>query len=62
MGVTMEADSNDAIELCRRVLTNPSHLRNPRWGEDFISHLIADHPEIEPEVKRIRAESDPALT
>jgi hypothetical protein len=57
----MEADSNEAIELCRRVLTSSVHQRNPRWGEDFIAHRIAEHPEIEPEVKRIRQESEPRL-
>jgi hypothetical protein len=60
-GVTMEADSNEAIELCRRVITSPCHQRNPRWGEDFIAHRIAEHPEIEPEVRRIRQESEPRL-
>jgi hypothetical protein len=57
----MEADSNEAIELCRRVLTSPVHQRNPRWGEDFIAHRIAEHPEIEPVVKQIRRESEPRL-
>ncbi|HEY1692186.1 MAG TPA: hypothetical protein VGG39_08485 [Polyangiaceae bacterium] len=60
-GVTMEADTNEAIELCRRVLTSPVHCRNPHWGEDFIAHRIAEHPEIRPEVARIRRESEPQL-
>jgi hypothetical protein len=60
-GVTMDAESMEAIELCRRVLTNPVHQRNPHWGEEFIAHRIAEHPEIEPEVKRIRRESEPRL-
>jgi hypothetical protein len=60
-GVTMDAETLEAIELCRRVLTNPVHHRNPHWGEDFIAHRIAEHPEIEPEVKRIRRESEPRL-
>jgi hypothetical protein len=60
-GVTMDAESMEAIELCRRVLTNPVHHRNPHWGEEFIAHRIAEHPEIEPEVKRIRRESEPRL-
>jgi hypothetical protein len=60
-GVTMEADTNEAIELCRRVLTSSIHARNPRWGEDFIAHRIQEHPEIEPEVRRIRRESESQL-
>jgi hypothetical protein len=60
-GVTMEADTNEAIELCRRVLTSPVHQRNRHWGEEFIAHRIAEHPEIEGEVTRIRRESEPRL-
>ena len=60
-GVTMEADTQESIELCRRVLTSPVHQKNPHWGEDFIAHRIADHPEIEPEVSKIRRESTPCL-
>ncbi len=60
-GSTMEADANEAIELCRRVLTSPVHIRNPRWGEDFIAHRIAEHPEIEPEIEKIRQESQSRL-
>lgn len=60
-GVTMEADTNEAIELCRRVLTSPVHHRNPHWGEEFIAHRIAEHPEIQPEIERIRQESEPSL-
>jgi hypothetical protein len=57
----MELDTTEAIELCRRVLTSPVHQVRPNWGEDFIAHRIAEHPEIEPEVKRIRRESEPRL-
>lgn len=57
----MEADTNEAIELCRRVLTSPIHHRNPHWGEDFIAHRIAEHPEIRPTVARLRRESEPQL-
>ena len=57
----MDADSLEAIELCRRIIVNPVHQRNPRWGEDFIAHRIAEHPEIAPEVRRIRRESEPQL-
>lgn len=60
-GVTMEADTSEAIELCRRVLTSPVHQRNPHWGEEFIAHRIAEHPEIQPEIERIRQESEPRL-
>ena len=60
-GVTMEAESLEAIEQCRRVITNPAHQRNPHWGEEFIAHRIAAHPEIEPEVRRIRGESEARL-
>jgi hypothetical protein len=60
-GVTMEADTSEAIELCRRVLTSPCHMKNPHWGEEFIAHRIAEHPEITEEVKRLRAESEPRL-
>jgi hypothetical protein len=60
-GVTMEADTNEAIELCRRVLTSPVHHRNPVGGEDFIAHRIAEHPEIQREVARIRQESTSRL-
>jgi hypothetical protein len=57
----MEAESLEAIELCRRVLASPTHQRNPNWGEDFIAHRIAEHPDIEPIVKQIRRESEPQL-
>ena len=57
----MEAESLEAIELCRRVLASPIHQRNPNWGEDFIAHRIAEHPDIEPIVKQIRRESEPQL-
>ncbi len=60
-GFTMDADSLEAIELCRRVITCPVHQRNPRWGEDFIAHRIAEHPDIAPEVRRIRHESESQL-
>lgn len=60
-GVTMELETADAIELCRRVLTCSVHHQRPGWGEDFIAHRIAEHPEIEPEVKRLRRESEPRL-
>ena len=57
----MEAESLEAIEQCRRVLTSPVHQKNPHWGEDFIAHRIAEHPEIEPTVSRLRRESEPHL-
>ena len=57
----MEAESLEAIELCRRVLTSPVHLRNPHWGEEFILHRIAEHPDIEPVVKQLRRESESQL-
>ena len=57
----MEADTNGAIELCRRVLTSPVHAKDHHWGEEFIAHRIAEHPEIAPEVARIRRESEPQL-
>ena len=57
----MQADTNEVIELCRRVLTSSVHQRNRHWGEDFIAHRIAEHPEIEGEVRRIRRESEPCL-
>jgi hypothetical protein len=57
----MEAESLEAIEKCRRVLTSPVHQKNPHWGEDFIAHRIAEHPDIEQEVTRLRRESEPQL-
>ena len=60
-GVTMQADTQEVIELCRRVLTSPVHQKNPHWGEDFIAHRIAEHPEIEPVVSQLRRESEPSL-
>ena len=57
----MELDTTEALELCRRVLTSPVHHKKPGWGEDFIAHRIAEHPEIEDDVKRIRRESEPKL-
>ena len=57
----MEAESFEAIELCRRVLTSPVHHRNPNWGEEFIAHRIAEHPDIEPAVKQLRRESESQL-
>jgi hypothetical protein len=60
-GVTMQTKPAIAIELCRRVLTNPHHFDNPHWGEHFIAHRIAEHPHIAAEVKRIRDESSGRL-
>jgi len=57
----MDAETKEAIELCRRVLTSPARRENPRWGESFIAHRIAEHPDMEPEVRRIRDESEPRL-
>ncbi len=57
----MDAETLEAIELCRRVLTNPVRRTNPRWGEDFIAHRIAEHPEAAPEIERIREQSEPRL-
>ena len=54
-------DTQEVIELCRRVLTSPVHQKNPHWGEDFIAHRIAEHPEIEPVVSQLRRESEPSL-
>jgi hypothetical protein len=51
-------DAEEAIELCRRILTSPVRRENPRWGEAFIAHRIAEHPEMEPTVKRLRRESE----
>ena len=55
----MHTNAVEAIELCRRVLTNPHHVEDARWGEDFIAHRIAEHPEIAPLVSRLRAETRP---
>ena len=60
-GATMDTSSMDAIELCRRILTSPVRHEHPHWGDDFIAHRIAEHPEMEPEVNRIRQESQPRL-
>jgi hypothetical protein len=57
----MDAATTDAIELCRRILTSPVRLSKPRWGDDFIAHRLAEHPELESEVERIRQESRPSL-
>ena len=58
-GVTyMEADTMEAIELCRRILTSPVRREHPHWGDDFIAHQVAEHPEMEPEVTRLRRESE----
>lgn len=54
----MDAETLEAIEMCRRILTNPVRRENPRWGEDFIAHRVAEHPEMEPEVTRLRRESE----
>jgi hypothetical protein len=51
--------TDEAIELCRRILTSPVRREHPRWGDDFIAHCIAEHPEMEPTVKRLRRESEP---
>ena len=53
--------TDEAIELCRRILTSHVRRDNPRWGEDFIAHRIAEHPELEPTVKRLRRESEPPM-
>jgi hypothetical protein len=55
----MDAETTETIEFCRRILTSPVRHWNPRWGEDFIAHRLAEHPELEPEVERIRHESQP---
>jgi hypothetical protein len=60
-GATMDTSSMDAIELCRRILTSPVRAEHPHWGDDFIAHRLAEHPELEPEVERIRQESQPRL-
>ncbi len=57
----MDAVTMDAIEHCRRILTSPVRQANPHWGDDFIAHRLAEHPELEPEVERIRQESQPRL-
>lgn len=57
----MDADTKDTIELCRRILTSPVRREHPHWGDDFIAHRLAEHPEIEPELNRIRQESEPRL-
>lgn len=57
----MDADTKDAIELCRRILTSPVRREHPHWGDDFIAHRLAEHPEIEPVLNRIRQESEPRL-
>ena len=57
-GSRMDAETLEAIELCRRILTSPIRREHPRWGEDFIAHRVAEHPEMEPEVKRLRRESE----
>ena len=57
----MEAESMETIELCRRILTNPLRRSNPHWGDDFIAHRLAEHPEIEAELERIRLASTPRL-
>jgi hypothetical protein len=55
----MDAETLEAIEMCRRILTSSARRENPRWGEDFIAHRVAEHPEMEPEVSRLRRESEP---
>jgi len=55
----MDAETLEAIELCRRILTSPVRREHPKWGEDFIAHRVAEHPEMESEVTRIRRESEP---
>ena len=57
----MQAEAMDPIELCRRILTSPVRLEHPHWGDDFIAHRLAEHPELEAEVNRIREESQPRL-
>jgi hypothetical protein len=57
----MDVEAMETIELCRRILTSPVRLEHPHWGDDFIAHRIAEHPEVEPEVERIRQESQPRL-
>ena len=54
----MEADTMEAIELCRRILSSPVRREHPHWGDDFIAHQVAVHPEMEPEVTRLRRESE----
>jgi hypothetical protein len=53
-----EVETTEVIELCRRILASPARRDNPRWGEDFIAHRVAEHPEVEPVVKRLRRESE----
>jgi hypothetical protein len=57
----MQAEAMEAIELCRRILTSPVRQERPHWGDDFIAHRLAEHPELEAEVNRIREESEPRL-
>ena len=51
--------TDEAIELCRRILTSPVRREHPNWGEDFIAHRISERPEMEPTVRRLRRESGP---
>jgi hypothetical protein len=57
----MNAETLETIELCRRILTSPVRQTKPHWGDDFIAHRLAEHPELLPEVERIRQESQPRL-
>jgi hypothetical protein len=57
----MDAETIETIEHCRRILTSPVRREHPHWGDDFIAHRIAEHPELETEVERIREESRPRL-
>jgi hypothetical protein len=54
----MDAETMEVIELCRRILTSPVRRANPRWGEDFIAHRVAEHPEVMPLLTRLRRESE----
>jgi hypothetical protein len=57
----MEVENVETIELCRRILTSPVRQSNPRWGDDFIAHRLAEHPEIQEEIERIRQARTPRL-
>ncbi len=57
----MQVEATETIEFCRRILTSPVRLEHPHWGDDFIAHRLAEHPELEAEVNRIRQQSQPRL-
>ena len=55
----MDAEISETIEFCRRILCSPVRHEHPQWGEDFIAHRLAKHPELQDEVERLRHESHP---